>query len=193
MGFFDDVSEPPPIVIDGPAPRAVWEKPEFMLGGALDLAIVLARTDDAAVCLGQFAAYPNGFEFTLTIVLRDPATGACRRPTHRFELPGPSIPDDFLRFGLLFSDGKTATNLDMTSLGEDGEPSKPVLNPEGGGGSDSRYDLQHWVWPLPPPGRLAFVCAWPVEHIAESRVEIDAEQIRQAATRAIKLWPERED
>lgn len=194
MGFFDDVPEPGPIEIDDPSPRAVWEKPECMLGGALNVAIVLARTDDAAVCLSGFMAYPNGFEFTLTILLRDPDPGASMRPNHRAELlQGQPVPDDFLRFGLQFSDGQTATNLDMTAYGHDEVPPVPVLMSAGGGGSDLRYDLQQWVWPLPPSGSLNFVCEWPAQHIEESRVEIDAEQIRDASTRAVQLWPERGD
>jgi hypothetical protein len=48
--------------------------------------------------------------------------------------------------------------------------------------------MEHWVWPLPPPGPFAFVCAWPARGIAESRAEIDAGSILEAAGRALTLW-----
>jgi hypothetical protein len=48
--------------------------------------------------------------------------------------------------------------------------------------------MEHWVWPLPPPRPFAFVCAWPGGGIAESRAEIDAASILEAAGRAVTLW-----
>jgi hypothetical protein len=45
-----------------------------------------------------------------------------------------------------------------------------------------------WVTPLPPPGRLEFVCEWPAAGIALTRVEVDADPIREAATRVTTLW-----
>jgi hypothetical protein len=47
-----------------------------------------------------------------------------------------------------------------------------------------------WVWPLPPAGPLAFVCEWPARQVGESRVELDARSVRQAAERAVTLWPD---
>jgi hypothetical protein len=46
------------------------------------------------------------------------------------------------------------------------------------------------VWPLPPAGTLAFVCEWPLRGIVETRAEIDAAPILEAAGRAEVLWPE---
>jgi hypothetical protein len=39
--------------------------------------------------------------------------------------------------------------------------------------------------------RQPFVCEWPVHHIGESRAEVDAGPILDAAARSIVLWPER--
>ncbi|MGH3398770.1 MAG: hypothetical protein ACRDPO_29200 [Streptosporangiaceae bacterium] len=52
-----------------------------------------------------------------------------------------------------------------------------------------RLDWRYWVSPLPPPGPLAFVCAWPAFGIAESRAELEAAQILAAARNCIDLWP----
>src|SRR2546430_3515945 len=72
----------------------------------------------------------------------------------------------------------------------DAEPTGPVLFPDGGGGGGRRYDMRYWVWPLPPPGPVAFVCEWPAFGIPESRAELDARPILDAAARALGLWPE---
>jgi hypothetical protein len=45
-----------------------------------------------------------------------------------------------------------------------------------------------WLWPLPPAGPVAFVVEWPSEGIAETRVEIDATLLREAAARSEVLW-----
>jgi hypothetical protein len=46
------------------------------------------------------------------------------------------------------------------------------------------------VWGLPPPGPLAFVCQWPARGIPESRSEIDARLVLEAAVRVTSLWPD---
>jgi hypothetical protein len=52
------------------------------------------------------------------------------------------------------------------------------------------WEVDVWVWGLPPPGPLAFVCEWPARGIPETRVEIDAGLVLEAAARAVAIWPE---
>ena len=101
---------------------------------------------------------------------------------------GDPFPDGFLRFGVQFADGRKATNLDRPAYDAEQEPDRPVLNQHGGGGGGSAWDLEHWVWPLPPAGPFAFVCEWPGRDIVESRAEIDAGLILEAAGRAVTFW-----
>ncbi len=110
----------------------------------------------------------------------------------RDRLPrGGGLPDELFRFGIEFSDGRKATTLDWERLRPPGEPPRgPVLTMLGGGGDDRRWDQRYWVWPLPPPGPLAFVCEWPALGIALSRVDVDAELVLEAAARAEPLWTE---
>jgi hypothetical protein len=58
------------------------------------------------------------------------------------------------------------------------------MHPGGGGGGGASWHQTNWVWPLPPPGPLAFVCEWPAAGIALTRTEIDAQLVLEAAERA---------
>jgi hypothetical protein len=65
-----------------------------------------------------------------------------------------------------------------------------VLSQGGGGGSERRWEGRFWLWPLPPEGSLTFAFTWPEEGIGETTVEVDAAPIREAAGRAVELWPD---
>jgi hypothetical protein len=183
-----------------------YERPEWMgapenvLGAAVPIRLVLARTDDLAVAVTDATAYPNGFEFKLVI--------KARRARHELDdfdpldfhhpllhHPPPrrgELPPEFLRFGIEFSDGSKATNLGEPWPAGDPEqaPDSPVLAPGGGGGGGGSWESDYWVWPLPPPGPFAFVCEWPAKGVALTRKEIDAALLRDAAAQAEVLWDE---
>ena len=196
MGFFDDLPPPPPPPPEPEYRPPPWSKPESVLAGVVDRELLLAHTDDTAVAVVGLLAYPNGFQFTVAAVLREEDR---RRPldpmAHRWgyepgeEAPPPTV----LRVGVRFADGTTLTNLGRRwppfPVGG-GEPPGPLLVPQGGGGGGRRYDQDYWVWPLPPPGPLTFVCAWPARDVPESRAELDAALVLTAAGRAVYLWPD---
>jgi hypothetical protein len=97
--------------------------------------------------------------------------------------------EEFLRFGVLFADGTSATNLGGRHFAPD-EPAPPLLRQQGGGGGGRRFDFRYWVWPLPPAGPMTLVVEWPWKGIAETRAEIDTQPILDAAARAIQVFPE---
>ncbi|MGH2928694.1 MAG: hypothetical protein ACRDL8_10880, partial [Solirubrobacteraceae bacterium] len=72
----------------------------------------------------------------------------------------------------------------------EGEPESPVLNGRGGGGSTSSWHQRFWLWPLPPPGPLGFVCEWPAAGLTRSRVDIDAQSVIDASARAQVVFPD---
>jgi hypothetical protein len=107
--------------------------------------------------------------------------------------PTPLIRDRVYRSPRVeFADRRKATNVDFPWFAhrpdERKEPEGPVLIEHGGGGSDTRFEQGFWVWPLPPPGPLAFVCEWPSQSVPLTRVEIDASRIAEASKRAEVLW-----
>jgi hypothetical protein len=198
----DDFFEPPPPPepVQEPEPRSLppWvSAPRGTLPGVIALALVLARNDQVAVCVTHLGAYGTGFEFELHTMATpdhdeldiDPLLFGPHR--HRRRRPGtePGLPDDMLRFGLQFSDGGKVTNVNEHHH-LDEPPTGPVMHQGGGSGGGGDWRQNYWVWPLPPPGPLLFVCEWPAMGIALSRAEIDAQLVIDAASRAQVLFPD---
>jgi hypothetical protein len=196
MGFFEP--PPPPDAPDEPDDyrRPAWlGPPENELGCPVPLRLVLARTAEVAIAVVGGAAFRSGFEVSLTVVSRslleaelDPGL-FMHRPYRRGGEPG--IPHELLRFGVELADGTKATNVaPWLGGGPDEPPPGPVLNPGSGGGGGRNWRSDYWLWPLPPPGPIAFVCEWPAQGVELTRVEVDAEPIREAASRSEVLWPD---
>ena len=193
MGFFDQLPPQPPEPEPRIPARPPWLRPEAELPGVVAVELVVVHTAQAAVAVSGLRAFGTGFEFTLSTVLRhedrwrrvfDP------RVQHHLQ-PGEQPPPTFVRFGLEFADGSVATNLaPHPVLAGRSVPAGPILAPNSGGGSGRRYDMRYWVWPLPPPGPLTFVCQWPALDIGESRAQLDAGLVLEAARRSVELWPE---
>lgn len=169
-------------------------KPDATLARGVPAEFVLAHTADAAIAVTGLRAYPAGFELTLTAVVRNERVGRMFEPGWHYvfkRFPDEPLPDEFLRFGMQFADGRVATNLARHAIpARESDPADPILWPDGGGGGGQRYDMRYWVWPLPPDGPLTFLCQWPAVNVPESRTSINARLILDAAARAIPLWPE---
>ncbi|MFI6070741.1 hypothetical protein ACIA5C_04010 [Actinoplanes sp. NPDC051343] len=196
MGFFDDRPLPPPPPEPPRRRRPVWDRPEAAVGGVAPGEFLVARSDEAAVAVSGFRAFPNGFEMTLTVLLRRDDQwrhGRVFQQLHEGPEPGAPLPDEFLRFGVLFADGTSATNLGGRHIAPDASVAPPMLMQRGGGGGGRRFDLGYWVWPLPPPGPMTLVVEWPARGITESRAEVDTQPILEAASRAIQVFDEDED
>lgn len=184
------------VVPTGWAPPA-WDRPsEAILGAPVGINALVAKTDRVAVALGHFEAYPNGFTFHLIIqgnpmaprpVIADPST--------RMLMMGAPGPHRGARLGLEFADGQRAAEgqgfqLMHSSDGKDeqGIPTSPVLMPRGGSGGTDRFAMRYWSFPLPPSGSMKVFIEWEDVGIPETMVEIDADAIRDAASRAVVLW-----
>jgi hypothetical protein len=182
--------------------------PNGSLPGVIPLELVLARTAQVAVCVSRLGAYPSGFALDLVTMASeeadelDPLLFGRHRLRHRRRRDGiHEIPEEMLRFGVEFADGTKATNtadgpladlaggttsvLTMESRSETPQaPPGPVLRLGGGGGGGGNWRQSIWIWPLPPPGRLTFVCQWPEANIELTRHDIDAQLVLDAAARA---------
>jgi hypothetical protein len=102
-----------------------------------------------------------------------------------------ALDPELLRIGVQFSDGGKATNIAGHHHDADPPPG-PVLHSGGGGGGGGNWRQTQWVWPLPPPGPLSFVCEWPAVGLALTRSEINAQAIIDAAARAQALFSDQQ-
>ena len=194
MSFFD-VPAPPP----EPARPHEREQPEWVgppqgvLPGASTQRAVLFRTDRAFLMAHRFLAYPNGIEFTFNLRLRNPDDYQHDLPweLHRLRRSGPP-PDDLLRLGMLLSDGSKWTNLssEWRPRRPDEQPEQLVVMGRGGGGGGDSYNSGYWMWPLPPAGPLTVDSEWPAYDVPETRVVVDATELRARAAEAEPIWPE---
>jgi hypothetical protein len=57
-----------------------------------------------------------------------------------------------------------------------------------GGGSRRRTDLPYLLTPLPPPGPLRLVTAWPVQGVPETGVEVHLGDVADTAAQVRRLW-----
>jgi hypothetical protein len=192
-----DFFEPPPPPPE-PDPAHVQQPPwlgppDNVLGTAVPIRLVLARTEKLAVAVTDATAYPDGVLFTVAVRRRisrpDDLDDPLQHPMgfHHLRRGAAEIPPEVFRFGVQFADGRKATSIGAFPPSEL-EPDGPVLTQRGGGGGGGQWDFGFWLYPLPPPGPFAFVCEWPSEGVPLSRVEIDASLVREAAEQAEELW-----
>jgi hypothetical protein len=173
MSFFAmPVWEPP----SGYRIPAWLRPPEAMIPGIVPVELLLARTDTDAVLATHLRAYPTGLEFILTA---RPHPDQLQQRRHDPDRPHRLMYRD-LWLELRFADGHTPST---------DQPDPPFLYYHGAGGSERGWHSRHWLWGLPPPGPLTFVCAWPAGQLPTSAVEIDASLVLEAADRAAPVWP----
>ena len=153
--------------------------------------LILARTERIALAVLNVVAFSTGFSFRLALRRRHPDRNE-RRIFEDFNNGVAS--SDGLRFGVQYADGRKATTLGQRFAERPDETTSLVLFRGSSGGSGRSYDMNWWVWPLPPPGPVAFVCEWSAESIPLTRSEVEGELILDAARCAVVLWPgERDD
>ena len=164
--------------------------PENEVPGAVPFAAVLGRNADAAVAIIGVQAYSTGVSFNLAVRLRRgdrDNPGALHHAVFggRF---GSGSTDDALLLGVGYPDGRAASTIGDMGPAAD-EQDRPVLTPGGGGGGSTSYDIRFWLNPLPGPGDLTIVCAWPARGIAETQTVIGGDLIAAGVAAITELWP----
>lgn len=175
MRFFEEI---PAQWSSGPPTDPLWDPPigEFPHVAVSD-ALLLARTESVAVAVTAVWAFKEGFEFWVSTQFRNST---------------PSISEETdsqsLHIGLEFADGRKVANVRTVPSPAGSVPNGLLMRVLGMGGRQHHRNRSYWVWPLPPPGPLAFVCEWATYDISERRAEIDAQLILDAAAHSIKVW-----
>ncbi|MGP3690370.1 hypothetical protein ACTVZO_37710 [Streptomyces sp. IBSNAI002] len=173
----------------GPVPPERW-----VLPGVAPVARTLARGTHVCVALNGVRAWPSGATLDLVIFAR-----RVRWPGPRslapFPQPLPRAGDaEGLALSVRYADGRRACTADhhrgSPRQGRARTPEDPVLRYGDGGGGPFLYRQSVHLWPLPPPGRLTVTAAWPGRGVPESRTDLDATAIRDAAGQATAIWPD---
>jgi hypothetical protein len=174
---------PPDPVRDVDYRMPEWHAPpDNVLPATVALNLVVARTQDLVVSIPEARVFPTGVSLQVAVQRREPPD---RPDAFLFGPPHPEGP----RVGVLLAGGaKAVAGSPFPNAYE--RPQGPVLLPRSGGGGGLRLHSELWLWPLPPPGPLTVVYEWAAQGIAETRVEVDATPIVEAADRAVELWRE---
>lgn len=186
MGFFD-VARVPPAALPPSYRLPEWLAPADNIEPAtVSVDPVLARTDALTLSIATLKVFPTGLQFELI------CHGYTRAAHPLFE--GPSLIDGGLGFGVLFADGRSViSSHDAPRPPLLKRPSGPTLRTVSGGTGGAECGTVFWLWPLPPPGPLEFLCEWTSQGIPETGVSIDAAPLHEAAQRCRELWPDERD
>lgn len=158
--------------------RDAWQcrqPPDNEVPGAIGSEVVLVRTDELVVFVLVQRAYSNGVDLTLEVRTRR-------------ALDGWADIEDQVLFGVEFADGRGCM-LQGFDVDNEKEEDQPMLSAGGGSAGTRNAETEVFLSPLPPPGELRFICAWPDRGVPETTVAVPADPILQAASRAQQLWP----
>ena len=174
--------------------------------GVAAFSVLAGRSGTTAVLLEGARCFASGVELTMVVELRELSRRARGRVFDDLSVSygrgqlAMALPPGGLRWGLALADGRRVTTLDdggWASMPDDADPEtwvpdRPVLEPLGGRPSveGSTWRRRVWLWPLPPPGPLQVVAAWPDRGIAETSTTVDATPLVEAAAHAEPLWGE---
>jgi hypothetical protein len=159
--------------------------PDNELGVTVPLELELVRTDGVALAIASATVYSTGVMLMLLARQRKRSAPQGNRPP-RFSFH--DYRAEALRFDLRFADGTKATT--TRSLRPGDAPVPPFLSLRRSGGVGHGTNAELWVWPLPPPGKLAFVVEWIEQGVSLTRREVDAQPILDEAAPAEQLWPD---
>lgn len=156
--------------------------PDNEAGITVPINATLADDGQTALWLGHLVVFATSFQACLTAFARTPGDDGQGAAWGMPPRSGRS-----LMLGVELADGRRASSLDALAPGETALDQLTVSL--SGGGSLLRCALTAQVSPLPSPGPLRFVWAWPARDIDEGMLDIAAEPIIEAAQRSRELWP----
>jgi len=172
-----------------PDPPPYSGRPRGIQPGAVEVALTLGESEQAAVLLTTVKAYPSGVSMMVSCHLKDPVAS---------DDIGDPISDGRLTLTIDLPDGQQLGGTDPLSeyehpnaqrlrpyqpADDDWVPDHAVLRRAGGGGGGSLFEQEYWLWPLPITGRLRVSCQWPEQGITTSR-ELEAQLFHDAAAQA---------
>ncbi|MBR7833231.1 hypothetical protein KDL01_08140 [Actinospica durhamensis] len=203
MGFFDAFPVPEPPEPPRRAPARAWRDPgRNVMPVTLVVDGLLVRRPEFAVFLNDFRVYRSGFAFAVNVLRkpRRPGEDHDRRTESPFDHPRRVLGSEAkvrrdLQFGVRFADGRGAAigpGL-VPPHARGSRPEPPLISMRGGHGGNGYWQQALWVWGLPEEGDVDLVYSWAAEDVAEARLSLDGDALREGAGRAAVLWEETEE
>ena len=135
-------------------------------------------------------AFSSGISIKIAVRFRKSDTSGPGFGADMFGHRGHGAPDGGLLIGVGYPDGRTASNFSSRRFPEPFTPEdQPLLISGGGGGGGRTFDMEYWLTPLPPPGDVTIVVAWPAHGVDESRTVLPADAIAHGVADKVELWP----
>jgi len=192
MGFFP--TEPP-------EPRADEADEDWLayarfeghtVPGAVPEPIVVAATPLVSV-VATLTVSEDALGVTWHTICRRIPTGLARDQLALRDVArqGP-LPDEFLRLGVAYEDGRSVTNLpwdDDEIEDEDADPERLTWRMRGGSGTPTVATTHVLIAPGPDAGPVTLVCEWPALDVPESRATVPHDVIDRARLLAISVEP----
>ena len=161
------------------------QRPENEAPVSVAMDAVLLEGPDSVVLLGNVQAFSNGVAFSITAMTRrpDPTRSGGISGLHGYDRPGS------LLLGIEYADGRAISTVDGPRAFSGDPASNALALWPGGGGGGCRYaDADFFLSPLPPPGAIRFIAAWPSLGLPETTTEISADPILTAVGGVRRLW-----
>lgn len=179
-----------------------WFMPgDNIMSATMPIDRLLIHRPALAVYAGECRVYPYGFVFSVTVVRRwpDEAPRIPAAPLNPFGMLGPlhetghEKSQQVLSFGVRFPNGRSSIAQGHVTFPSSEPPTAPVIRAHHGEGSDDEWSQAFYVWGLPSEGSVSVFYSWGLEKVPESRFEIDGDDLRAAAARAVVLWEDGPD
>ena len=163
--------------------------PENELPGAIPFRAVVGRTDEFVVAIVGADAYSTGISISIAIRLRHSDRSEPGLAHELFGRRHRGAGGGELLVGVGYPDGRTATNMSAAFPDPLAAVDHPTLTQGGGGGGGRSFSTDYWLSPLPPPGDLTIVVAWPAHGVDETHTVIPADLIANGLAQGVELWP----
>ena len=146
----------------------------------------IIASDDVALRLEAARMFSSGLELEFHAVGRAPSHDPRTGPSL---LGGGIRRDDAFWLGVQLADGRKSTSVGGRPPPAHMPADAITLSRTHGSGHGNAASFSYFVAPVPPPGPVTIVLAWPAFGIGEAKIVLPSDAIADATRRIVTLWP----